>query len=32
MKIIVTVLLTSLVLIELGSLIIYYQQVGGNIC
>jgi len=32
MKIIITVLFTSLVLIELGSLVISYKQVGGNIC
>ena len=32
MKIIITVLLTSLVAIEFCNLIIYYQQVGGGLC
>lgn len=32
MKIIITVLLTSLVVIEFCNLLIYYNQVGGNLC
>lgn len=32
MKIIITVLLTSLVVIEFCNLYIYYQQVGDNLC
>tara|TARA_R100001443_G_scaffold105078_1_gene113983 strand:+ start:2577 stop:2678 length:102 start_codon:yes stop_codon:yes gene_type:complete len=32
MKIIITVLFTALVLIEFCNLVIYYQQVGGDLC
>ncbi len=32
MNIIIAVLLSILVAIQLGNLVIYYEQVGGNIC
>jgi hypothetical protein len=32
MKIIITILLSSLVAIEFCNLVIYYQQVGGGLC
>jgi hypothetical protein len=32
MKIIITILLTALVAIQFCNLVIYYEQVGGNLC